>query len=251
MILSCRTMVCPQLRLPEALALVKEAGYDGIELVRLGAESTPVHPELSVRAARETIQASGLLLTGFEIRPLTGRKADSNERNLAYNLRQLEWDIHLARALSCHEIALFGGAPNAEAREDLVAGIAQLLEKIPDIRLNIGSRPETCLVTLADYLAVLPQQPERARLLLDTGALRAAGEDPLAVARAFTGRIGSVRLDPSAMDAAALLATLEACGYDGPLTIDLPPADDPLAAASQQRAAAVYAHDGIRTGPAS
>ncbi len=235
MILSCRTMVCPQLRLPEALALVKGAGYDGIELVRLGAESTPVHPGISVRVARETIQASGLLLTGFEIRPLTGRKADSDERNLDYNLRQLEWDIHLARALGCREIALFGGAPNDEAREDLVAGIAQLLEKIPEIQLNVGSRPGTCLVTLADYNAVLTQQPERTRLLLDTGALRAAGEDPLAVAREFTGRIGSVRLDPSAADTAALLETLSACGYEGTLTIDLPPAEDPLAEATAAR----------------
>lgn len=235
MILSCRTMVCPQLRLPESLALVKEAGYDGIELVRLGAESTPVHPEISMRVAREAIQTSGLRLTGFEIRPLTGRKADSDERNLAYNLRQLEWDIHLARALGCHEIAVFGGAPNDEAREDFAAGIAQLLEKVPDIRLHVGSRPGTCLVTLADYRAVLPSQPERARLLLDTGALRAAGEDPLAVIQAFPDRIGSVRLDPSAADTTALLDALAACGYAGPLTIDLLPADDPLAAATAAR----------------
>src|ERR1044071_4152389 len=191
MTLSCRTMVCPQCRLPEALALVKQAGFEGIELCRLDADSTPVHPDISVRVAREMIERSGLALTDFEIRPLTGRKADSDERNLAYNLRQLEWDIHLARALGCREIAVFGGAPNDEAGEDLVAGIAQLLDKISDIRLNIGSRPGTCLATLADYQAVLPQQPERARLLLDTGALRAAAEDPLAVAREFTGRIGS------------------------------------------------------------
>ena len=97
------------------------------------------------------------------------------------------------------------------------------------------SRPATCLVTLADYQAVLPQQPQRARLLLDTGALRAAGEDPLAVARAFSGRIGSVRLEPSATDSAALLETLKSCGYEGPLTIDLPPAEDPLAAATAAR----------------
>jgi sugar phosphate isomerase/epimerase len=235
MILSCRTTVCPQLRLPEALALVKEAGYDGIELVRLGAESTPVHPDISVRAAREAIQSSGLLLTGFEIRPLTGRKADSDERNLSYNLRQLEWDIHLARALACHEIAVFGGAPNQEAREDLTAGIAQLLEQIHDVRLNVGSRPGTCLATLADYRAVLPQQPERARILLDAGAIRAAGEDPLAVAREFAGRIGSVRINPSEPESAALIETLRAGGYNGPLTIDLSPADDPLGAASAAR----------------
>lgn len=237
MTLSCRTMVCPTLRLPDALALVKAAGFAGVELCRLGAESTPVHPEISVRVARETIQASGLALTGFEIRELTGRKADSNERNLAYNLRQLEWDIHLSRALGCQEISLFGGAPTDEAREDLIAGIGQLLERIPAIRLNLGSRPGTCLVTQTDYRAVLPQQPERARLLLDVGALQAAGEDPLSVARAFAGRIGSVRVDPSAMDVSALIAALQADAYDGPIVVDLPPADDPLAAATAAGAA--------------
>jgi sugar phosphate isomerase/epimerase len=232
-------MVCPHCRLPEALALVKQAGYEGIELCRLGAESTPVHPDISVRVARETIQQSGLALTGFEIRPLTGRKADSNERNLSYNLRQLEWDIHLALSLGCHEIALFGGAPNDEAREDLIAGIGQLLERVPDISLNVGSRPGTCLAKLADYQAVLPQQPERARLLLDTGALLAAGEDPLAVARAFAGRIGSVRLAPGSADLplAELRAFLKDISYDGALVVDLPPADDPLAAARSARSA--------------
>lgn len=237
MTLSCRTMVCPQLRLPDALALVKDAGYEGIELVRLGAESTPVHPDISVRVARETIQASGLALTGFEIRELTGRKADSNERNLAYNLRQLEWDIHLSRALGCQEISLFGGAPTDEAREDLIAGIGQLLERIPGIRLNVGSRPGTCLTTAADYRTILSPQPERARLLLDAGALLAAGEDPLALAREFAGRIGSVRVDPSAMDVSALIDTLKADGYDGPIVVDLSPADDPLAAATAAGAA--------------
>jgi len=239
MTLSCRTTVCPEYHLPEALALVKQAGYEGIEFCRLGAESTPVHPEISVRVAREAIQQSGLALTGFEIRPLTGRKADSDERNLSYNLRQLEWDIHLARALGCHEIALFGGAPNDEAREDLIAGIGQLLERLPDITLNVGSRPGTCLATLADYQAVLPQQPERARLLLDTSALLAAGEDPLAVARAFAGRIGSVRLDPglAVLPLTELRSFVKESSYDGALVVDLPPADDPLAAASAARAA--------------
>jgi sugar phosphate isomerase/epimerase len=239
MTLSCRTTVCPDYRLPEALALVKEAGFAGIELCRLGAESTPVHPDISVRVAGETIQRSGLILTGFEIRPLTGRKADSDERNLSYNLRQLEWDIHLSRALGCHEIAVFGGDPNDEARADLIAGIGQILEHIPDIRLNVGSRPDTCLATLGDYQDVLPQQQERARLLLDTTALLAAGEDPIAVARAFAGRIGAVRLDPQQanLPLAALRAFLEETGYDGPLVVDLPRADDPLADASAARAA--------------
>jgi hypothetical protein len=44
-----------------------------------------------------------------------------------------------------------------------------------------------------------------------------------------------VRLDPSATDTAAVIETLNACGYDGPLTIDLPPANDPLAAAAAAR----------------
>ena len=58
---------------------------------------------------RERLSSAEIELSGLTIRSLTGRKADSNERNLAYNLRQIEWDIHLARAIGTKISPLWRG----------------------------------------------------------------------------------------------------------------------------------------------
>ena len=97
--LTCSTSVCPDLLLPQALDFVKQAGFDSIELFRARTESSPAHPDLTVPLVRQHLHEAGIRLTGLNIRNLTGRKADSDERNLDYNLYQVEWDIHLARAL--------------------------------------------------------------------------------------------------------------------------------------------------------
>ncbi|MYI60134.1 MAG: hypothetical protein F4105_00430, partial [Gemmatimonadetes bacterium] len=89
--------LCPDLLLPQVLDLAKAAGFSRLELFRAYTESTPVHRDWSVPMVRTAIADAGLALSGFNIRNLTGRKADSDARNLAYNLRQLEWDSHLGR----------------------------------------------------------------------------------------------------------------------------------------------------------
>ena len=96
--------LCPDLQLPAVLDLAKEAGFSHLELFRAFTESTPVHVDWPAALVRDAIADAGCQLTGFNIRNLTGRKADSDERNLAYNLRQLEWDIHLGRALALKTI---------------------------------------------------------------------------------------------------------------------------------------------------
>ncbi len=111
--LSFSPTVCPEALLPEALVIAGNAGFDQIELFRTWTESSPVHPDTSVRTVRDRLRDAGTTLTGLNIRDLTGRKADSDERNLAYNLRQVEWDIHLARALGLNSANLKGGAPDA------------------------------------------------------------------------------------------------------------------------------------------
>jgi sugar phosphate isomerase/epimerase len=124
-------MVCPTYRLPEALTFVKQAGFDGIELFRDRTESTPVHPDFSVRMVRERLRTSGVRLAGFNIRNLTGMKADSNERRLEYNLNQLRWDIHLGRALALKSANLSGGERTEENLQDLIEGVNKLLESLP------------------------------------------------------------------------------------------------------------------------
>lgn len=238
--LSLNPSLCPSFRLAEFLQLAKDAGFPAVELNRSESESSPVHPEVSVRMVREQLQAASLQLTGLNIRPLTGRKADSDERNLGYNLRQLEWDIHLGRALGLRTANLCGGARTDEARADLRSGVQQLLRRIPDISLNLGSAPDTPVRELADYQALIPCLDPRARVLLDTGALLAAGEDPLRVAQVFGRRLGLVHLravsfDQGTLSWEVLLHHLREIGYQGVLVVELTPADQPLEAARQAR----------------
>ncbi|MBI2502621.1 MAG: sugar phosphate isomerase/epimerase [Candidatus Latescibacteria bacterium] len=244
--LSLSASLCPALRLPEFLHLAKEAGYSAVELDRTGSESSPAHPDFSVRRVREHVQAAGLRLSGLKIRPLTGRKADSDERNLGYNLRQLEWDIHLARALGLRTANLCGGARTEEARADLRAGVQQLLRRIPDISLNLGSAPGTPVQGLADYQALVPCLDPRARVLLDTGTLLGTGEDPLRVTQVFGRRLGLVHLRDGRgaeplpfgqgdLDCDGLLRHLQQVEYLGVLVVELAPSEKPLEAARQAR----------------
>ena len=122
---------CPPALLPEATDLAKRSGFDRIELFRTWTQSTPVHPDWSVRMVRDHLDQTGLTLTGLNIRNMTGRKADSDERNLPYNLRQIEWDIHLARALRLTSANIKGGDRTDEGLEDLIEGTNTLLERIP------------------------------------------------------------------------------------------------------------------------
>ncbi len=228
--LTCSTSVCPDLILPQALDFVKQAGFDAIELSRACTESSPVHPDFPVPLVRQHLRETGIRLTGLNIRNLTGRKADSDERNLDYNLYQVEWDIHLARALRLKSANLKGGERTDEALEDLIDGMKQLLERVPDVTLNLDSQIGNRLQGLEDFQAVLPHLDSRAKLLLDTGRLLEAGEDVMECAQAFVERIGLVRLcdwqgakpvpfGRGDLPLEALLKLLHQAGYEGYLVI--------------------------------
>ncbi|NKB69713.1 MAG: TIM barrel protein [Candidatus Latescibacteria bacterium] len=248
MLLTCSTTVCPELPLKEALAFVRQAGFSRIELFRTHTESTPVHPDLSVRMVRQYLQEAEIELSGFNIRNLTGRKADSDERNPAYNLRQLEWDINLARALGLSTVNLKGGARTDEAMEDLREGLPKLLERFADITFNLGNHLDNRLQGLTDYQTALEGLDERVQVLMDTGPLLATGQDIMAFAQALAGRIGLVHLRDQQggkpvpfgqgdLPFEPLLRLLHEAGYQGYLVIELEEVDwdQPLAAASAAR----------------
>lgn len=241
--LTCSPTVCPELELTAALEFIRQAGFNRTELFRNWTQSTPVQDKISIPMVRDQLAAAGVTLTGFNIRQLTGRKADSNERNLSYNLRQLEWDIHLGRALGLGCVSLKGGARTDEALVDLIFGVNRLLENIPDIKLNLGNHKGNRLERLSDFQAILPHLHERAYILMDTGHLLSVGEDPLAFADALSSRIGLVHLRDQKKDKpvafgtgdlplAALLDILQNTGYDGELVVELEDVDwdEPLAA---------------------
>jgi 4-hydroxyphenylpyruvate dioxygenase len=223
----------PEAGLTEVLATAGGAGYGAVELFRQCTESNLVHPEYSMQRIRDSLATANVELAACEIRPLTGRKADSDERNLAYNLRQLEWDIHLCRALGVSTLGFRGGANTAEARQDLAEGASQLAEKITDVTLAIGPRAGSCLATAEDIDALLPALTDQVGLLLDTSQLLIAGVDPVIVSHAWAPRVrlvylcdvlkgATVGLGEGDLDVAGVLTALIRSGYTGPVVVETP-----------------------------
>ena len=235
--------VCPDHDLASVLGFAGKAGFGRIELFRDRTASTPVADDLSVPMVRSQLAAAGIQLSGFNIRDLTGRKADSDERDPPYNVRQLEFDIHLGRALGAKSANLSGGARTDAALVDLVFGINRILDDIPDVTLNLGNCKGSRLEGLADLQAILPHLHDRARVLLDTGQLLGAGQDVLVFAEALCQRLGRVRLRDQRgerpvpfgqgdLPLADLLGILQGARYDGDLVVELKEVDwdDPMAA---------------------
>ncbi|MBT3605577.1 MAG: sugar phosphate isomerase/epimerase [Candidatus Latescibacteria bacterium] len=230
--LSFSTTACPKAELPEALEICAAAGFDKIELFRTWTESSPVHDDTSVPMVRDRLDTAGVTLTGLNIRNITGRKSDSDERNLGYNLRQVTWDMHLASALRLSSANTKGGQRTDEALEDLIEGVNTALERMEDFTLNLGNHAGNRLEGLDDFKAIMPNVNDRAKILLDTGHLLTAGEAILPFAEAFADRIGLVHLRDQKGETPVpfgegdlpfddLIKILTGAGYDGTLVIEL------------------------------
>jgi sugar phosphate isomerase/epimerase len=223
----------PDARLSDFVKAARDAGFSAVHLFRDSTESNLAHQDLSVRSIRETLTAADVALTSCEIRALTGRKVDSDEHNLAYNIRQLEWDIHLCRALGVQTLSLRSGANTAQTRADLVEGVNQLTERISDVVLAVGPLSGSCLSTAADFETLTPSLAASAGLVLDTGALLAAGLDPVAFAQTWSAHLrlvyvrdvhegASVTPGDGDLHLDALAKALQQIEFTGPVVVETP-----------------------------
>ena len=230
--LSSSPTICPKALLPEARSFARQVGFDWIALFRTWTASSPVHPDFSVGMVRDTVREHDVTLSELNIRNLTGRKADSDERNIPYNLRQLEWDRHIARALGLSSVNIKGGARTLEAMEDLIEGCNRLVDSVPDITLNLGNHVGNRLETLDDLLEVISNLDGKVNVLLDTGHFLSAGQNVIAIAEKFANRIGVVHLRDQKADQpvpfgegdlpyGSLFDVLNGAGYTGDLVIEM------------------------------
>ena len=229
--LSFSTTICPEASLPEAIRIAQQAGFEQIELFRTWTQSSPVGPNISVPMARRMLGSAKIRLSGLNIRNITGKR-ESGQHDPSYNLRQVEWDIHLARALKLSHANIKGGDRSEQALIDLIEGVNTLLDRIPDITLNLGNHHGNRLETLSDYCLIMPDLDFRAKVLLDTGHLLTVGEDILKFADTFANRIGVVHLRDQVDDQPVplgkgnlpfddLINILKQADYHGPLVVEL------------------------------
>ncbi len=205
-------VMCPKAVLPAALKIAKAAGFDAMVLHCAFTASSPFHPDASVRMIRDYFDDAGVALMGLHVRDLTG----VNSRGAfdpGSNLRQVEWDVHLARALRLRCASFLCGARSREAREALVRGVQALLENIPDVTLNIGNGVDTCLESAADFDVLMPDLPARAHAWLNAMDVDNAVE----IVDKYVERIGMVTIGEDDVD---VIHALKANGYAGPVVLN-------------------------------
>ena len=205
-------IMCPKAVLPAALNIAKAAGFDAMVLHCAFTASSPFHPDASVRMIRDYFDDAGVVLMGLHVRDLTGVNS-RGALDIGSNLRQVEWDIHLARALRLRCASFLSGARSREAREALVSGVHALLENIPDVTLNIGNGVDTCLESAADFDALMPDLPGRAHIWLNAMGV----DNAVGIVDKYVERMGMVTIGE---DDADVVLALKGNGYDGPVVLN-------------------------------
>ena len=238
-------------RLDDALALIAEAGYDGVALTLDHHHLDPYAPDLPGRAERLARRLGELGLgivieTGarYLLDPrakheptLVSPEPGGREKRLDFLYRCVE----VAAATHAEAVSFWAGVPGegvdrAEARRWVVEGVAKVAERAAERGVVAALEPEPGMLveTLDDYVAVAEEVPGL-KLALDTGHCLVTGErDPAEAVREFAGVVGTVSIEDMRrgvhehlpfgegdMDVPAVLRALEEARFGGLVCVEL------------------------------
>jgi D-psicose/D-tagatose/L-ribulose 3-epimerase len=238
-------------RLDDALALIAEAGYDGVALTLDHHHLDPFASELIGRSEKlarrlEELGLGVVIETGarFLLDPrakheptLLSPEREGRARRLDFLYRCVE----VAAATGAEAVSFWAGVPRpgvdpTEAHRWLVEGVSRLAERAEERGVVVALEPEPGMLveTLDDYREVAPKVPGL-RLALDTGHCLVTGErEPEDAAREFAEELGTVAIEDMRrgvhehlpfgegdMDAPAVLAALEEIGFRGLVCVEL------------------------------
>ncbi|GJD47605.1 L-ribulose 3-epimerase [Methylobacterium crusticola] len=236
-------------RLDDALALVAEAGYDGVALTLDIHHLDPFAPDWAREAERVRGRLRGLGLgsvieTGarFLLDPRAKHEPTLVTPDPAGRARRvafLQRAVDIAAILGSEAVSFWAGVPRpgvapSEARAWLRDGLAEVAAYAAERRVVAALEPEPGMLveTLDDYAAL---SVEGLRLALDTGHCLVTQErDPAAAVREFADRLGTVAIEDMRrgahihlpfgegdMDVPAVLGALEAIGFPGLICVEL------------------------------
>ena len=199
-------------RFKDALALIADAGYDGVALTLDHHHFDPFAPELSRRAEKLAAQLSRLKLgcvieTGarYLLNPrakheptLVSPEADGRGLRVDF----LKRAIDVAQACGAEAVSFWAGVPRAEVTRDaawsyLEEGLTQVVEhaRRRGVVAAIEPEPGMLIETIDDYRRV-QSSTSGLRLALDTGhCIVTQDRDPADAVRETEAELGTVSIE--------------------------------------------------------
>lgn len=243
--------------LEEAVEIIANAGYEGVEIMADVPHAYPLHMDgRRIDVLRALLDKNGLAVANMNAFTFFGEgdtyhpswlEPDGNlrEKRIRHTLDCIE----LAAALNCPGISLEPGGPLPEGMSyeeglDLFCdGLRAVLPSARDKNIKLLVEPEPGL---------LLDRPEHIRDLLarsndpligincDVGHMYCVGADPVEVVREFAEHIGHFHFEDiaasrehfhlppgkGAIDFAPILAAIDEIKYDGFITVELYPFED-------------------------
>ncbi len=238
-------------RLDDALALIAEAGYDGVALTLDHHHLDPYAPDLTGRAealARRLVELGlgAVIETGarFLLDPrrkheptLLTDSAEGRARRVAFLQRAMD----IGAMLGAEAVSFWAVVPRPGLDRDLAAawlreGVARVLEHAERRGVAAALEPEPGMLigTLDDWIGLSRDLPTLT-LALDLGHCLVTGErEPPAAVREFAASLGTVAIEDMRrgdhthlpfgegdMDIPACLDALEAVGFPGLVCVEL------------------------------
>lgn len=241
--------------LVEALKLISECGYTGVELLGDRPHWSPQQVVIPPAELRALLADLGLTISNIngntamfcwpEWMPetvfepsLTHHDAQVRQKRIDIMYALFDWAAEVgAPRVSVTSGRCPGEVPPAEGLQYFADSLATLCERASELNLQLSVEYEPgLLVERWRELDTLIKQVDHPALgaNLDLGHARCAGEDPLEAIRGLAGRIWNIHIEDikglkhyhlipgeGDMDLQSYLAELERIGYSGMITVEL------------------------------
>ena len=207
---------CAHHRLPDAIRLIAEAGYDGVALTLDWHHLDPLAPDWEARSGEvaDLLRTYGLgcvIETGarYLLRPEEKHEPtliNPSPEGRALRLHFLKRAVAIAAILNAETLSFWSGVKQSAVTTDqatcyLDDGIRELAAdaRRRGVSLSLEPEPGMFIETNADYAALLRRQPELEEVLalaLDLGHLWVTGEEePARAVHQYAERLGTVSIE--------------------------------------------------------